>query len=114
MVSLLVCERLQIALHTHTNTLTSTLTRNGLTLLLADYLKTIRALDSMVSCVPFLGIVRTHLIHAEENGDTTGDGLVNFEKVKNIADIIRNALRWQRVPYDLFEVGSSSDIIFCF
>jgi len=63
--------------------------------------------------VPIYPILRKDLIFSHEANPTWSEKLVNFEKLRKIARIIRETMRLSSVPYDtelLMEPGFSGDL----
>ena len=65
-----------------------------------EYRRTLHRLDP--PCVPFLGIYLTDLVFLEDgNKDRIQGDLINFDKRKKIALVIREIQQYQQTPYCL-------------
>lgn len=66
-----------------------------------EYLKTKIAPPS----IPYMGVYLTDLTFIEEgNNDFTAEGLINFEKRRQVAKVIDDLLSYQKDPYPLLDV----------
>ncbi|KAL0478329.1 RasGEF [Acrasis kona] len=55
-------------------------------------------------CVPYIGVYLTDLVFIEDGNKDMKDGLINFHKRRQIAQIIMNLRTMQQAPYHLREV----------
>ncbi|KAE9554687.1 hypothetical protein FO519_002097 [Halicephalobus sp. NKZ332] len=80
---------------------------------MSKYRQHLAAVSMEPPVVPIYPILRKDLIFSHEANPTWNDKLVNFEKLRKIARIIRETIRLSSVPYDvdlLMEPGFSGDL----
>lgn len=80
---------------------------------MSKYRQHLAAVSMEPPVVPIYPILRKDLIFSHEANPTWSEKLVNFEKLRKIARIIRETIRLSSVPYDtelLMEPGFSGDL----
>jgi son of sevenless-like protein len=62
-------------------------------------------------CVPFLGVFLTDLVFIEEGNKDMLNGLINFDKRRKVAYVIREIQQYQQTPYCLMAVPEIQSLL---